>query len=86
MKTRDRSRRHFIAGMAAVACASACAPLIAAEGGQKTAKDKVGYQETPNNGQKCSDCALYLPDSQQCQVVAGDISPEGWCKLFAPKQ
>lgn len=80
------TRRRFVRNAVALACASACAPLIAQEGGVKTPKDKVAYQDSPKNGQRCSDCSLFVAESNTCQVVEGDISPEGWCKLFAPAQ
>lgn len=47
---------------------------------KKTAK----YQDNPNNGESCSQCRFFQPP-KSCQVVDGDISPNGWCSLFAKK-
>ncbi len=51
---------------------------------QKAAKTAVQYQEQPKDGHQCSACAQFeAPKS--CKIVDGDISPSGWCALFAPK-
>jgi hypothetical protein len=39
------------------------------------------YQDTPKNGLSCAVCSFFLPP-RACKVVAGDISPKGWCKFF----
>ena len=51
---------------------------------QKIAKDLVLYQESPKNGQSCAICAHFQPASS-CAIVAGTISPNGWCGVFTPK-
>ncbi|MEW5251309.1 high-potential iron-sulfur protein [Microbulbifer sp. 2201CG32-9] len=51
----------------------------------KASKEAVQYQETPKNGQKCKDCQFWT-EPNGCQVVEGEISPEGWCSLFVVKQ
>ncbi len=48
------------------------------------------YQSTPKNGQKCSDCMLFVPgktakDDGTCKVITGAISPNGWCTAYAKK-
>jgi hypothetical protein len=51
---------------------------------QKVAQNAVQYQSFPKNGQSCNKCVNFeLPSS--CKLVAGTISPAGWCLLFAPK-
>jgi hypothetical protein len=50
----------------------------------KTDKKTAKYQDHPNNGQSCSQCRFFLPP-KSCQLVAGDISPNGWCEFFAKK-
>ena len=47
---------------------------------QKTAQ----YQAFPKNGQTCNKCFAFEPPAA-CKLVAGTISPAGWCQLFAPK-
>jgi hypothetical protein len=44
---------------------------------QATAK----YQNTPRGGQTCEACTFFRRP-RACQVVEGDISPDGWCQLF----
>jgi hypothetical protein len=47
----------------------------------KLSQADAGYQDTPKNDQKCSECTYFQP-LEGCSVVTGKISPEGWCKLF----
>jgi hypothetical protein len=51
---------------------------------KKVAQTVVQYQTSPKNGQSCSKCANFEPPNA-CKLVAGTISPSGWCLLFAPK-
>ena len=69
-----------------IAAAAAAAPLLAvgraeAAGLPKTA---VGYQEEPKDGKMCSECNFFVAPNS-CKSVAGEINPNGWCKLFAKK-
>ena len=44
----------------------------------------VQYQPKPKADQQCDRCLHFIaPDG--CKVVAGKISPKGWCARFAPK-
>jgi hypothetical protein len=59
---------------------------IAAMGAAAAAQQKVSpatalYQDRPKGGFSCAACALFRPPSS-CVVVAGEISPNGWCKFF----
>lgn len=47
----------------------------------KMAKTLVKYQPTPNNAKDCSQCKFFIKPNS-CQLVAGDISPDGWCQLW----
>ncbi|HEX4407297.1 MAG TPA: hypothetical protein VH206_00865 [Xanthobacteraceae bacterium] len=50
--------------------------------GEKMSKQQAEYQETAKDIQMCATCTLFvLPRS--CKVVEGDISPNGWCKVYA---
>lgn len=55
-----------------------------AEAQSKTSKKVAKYQDHPNKGQQCSDCRFFRPP-KSCQLVEGDISPNGWCSFFAKK-
>lgn len=48
----------------------------------KGSKDEAGYQDSPKNNQKCINCTMWR-DPNKCTAVAGDISPNGWCKWYA---
>ncbi len=50
----------------------------------KVSQASVQYQDMPKGDQKCSGCALFV-EPRACLVVEGDISPEGWSALWAPK-
>jgi hypothetical protein len=39
------------------------------------------YQDRPKSGLTCAACTLFRPP-RSCEVVQGDISPNGWCKFF----
>lgn len=54
-----------------------------AEAGAMT-KQAAGYQATPKGDQRCDGCSLFQAPSS-CKFVAGDISPAGWCRLYAKK-
>jgi hypothetical protein len=71
----------LVAGGAAV-LATAMTPQRA-EAGAMTQK-AAGYQPTPKGDQRCDNCNLFQPPSS-CKFVAGDISPSGWCRLYAKK-
>ena len=73
----------IIAGGAAAIAASATAFAADAPSG-KMSQQAAAYQTSPKNGQRCTDCALYIAPAS-CKLVEGAISPAGWCKFFAKK-
>lgn len=85
---KDVSRRqlfHTVAvavGSAAVLAAAAAIPQRA-EAGAMT-KQAAGYKDTPKGDQRCDNCAQFKAPSS-CNLVAGDISPAGWCRLWVKK-
>ena len=62
---------------------TAGSPPAAASG--KTSQAQAKYQGQPKGDQKCSKCVHFIAASNTCQVVDGQVSPEGWCTLFAAK-
>ncbi|MGD0473307.1 MAG: high-potential iron-sulfur protein [Candidatus Velthaea sp.] len=73
-------------GMASQASAAAKAPAA----GAKSPQTAVSYQTSPKGTAHCSGCKFFLPGADpkakgQCQVVAGDISPDGWCVVYSAK-
>lgn len=63
------------------AAPEAPAPAAAA----KVSKASVQYQTEPKGDQKCSGCLNFIAESNTCKLVEGDISPNGWCQLWAKK-
>jgi hypothetical protein len=93
-KANPASRRGvFKAGVAILAAGAAgaafakaqAAPAVKLAQSTKIAKAQLMYQDHPNpDGQHCAICAQFeAPD--QCKIVEGPISPNGWCAAFAPK-
>lgn len=86
------SRRRFLHRSAAVAGGISLAGAIAARSPAadikvaqtKVAKTLVAYQDSPKGSQECDNCQYFQPPGA-CQVVAGTISPKGWCKMWAKK-
>jgi hypothetical protein len=51
---------------------------------QKQSKQVAQYQDSPKGDQKCADCRFFI-EGGSCQLVEGEISPNGWCTLVQPK-
>ena len=51
----------------------------------RIAKSEAKYQDRPNGIQHCEICLQFQPPNR-CQLVQGDISPNGWCQFFAAKE
>jgi hypothetical protein len=81
-RVRGVSRRALVGG-ACLAVTSATAGAVLAEPGKASQKD-AGYQTSPKGDARCEKCMQFLPPSS-CKLVAGQISPSGWCTFFAPK-
>ena len=47
----------------------------------KLTQAQAQYQNTPKGMYSCALCTFFIKP-HSCKVVAGDISPTGWCKLF----
>jgi len=76
MKT--SSRRDFFRYMSILGLVTwGVSPLMA-----KGTKEKLMYQDSPKDGKRCVDCLHFLPDTNECKLVEGSISPDGWCILY----
>jgi hypothetical protein len=51
----------------------------------KVSQASVQYQTQPKDGKKCVDCMHFIAESNTCKLVEGNISPDGWCVLWAKK-
>jgi hypothetical protein len=79
------SRRAVLTNSAlAFGAAAAGATVVSAQAQQKLTQAAAKYQDHPKGSQSCAICANFQPPNA-CRFVAGTISPNGWCQLFAPK-
>jgi hypothetical protein len=72
--------RRRVLQMAAIASAARSTVSSAAPARQVSPAEAL-YQDSPKNGLSCAACALFRPPAA-CVVVAGVISPHGWCRFF----
>ncbi len=49
----------------------------------KVTQASVQYQSQPKGEQKCGVCMHFEAGSNSCKLVDGQISPDGWCSLWA---
>ena len=79
------SRRKMLLSLFWTAAVANAAMLLgdsnAARAQQKVSKELAKYQDSPNEGHKCSECSFFEPP-KACKAVDGDISPDGWCQLW----
>ena len=68
---------------AAGAAASLCGQSHRAGAAIKISKAAVAYQDRPDGDKECAKCAQFEPPAA-CKLVDGPISPQGYCRLFAP--
>ena len=77
------SRRVVLAGTAlALGTAAATTAVLQAAARQKISQADAKYQGTPKGDQRCDGCISFQPPNA-CKFLQGDISPSGWCQLFA---
>jgi hypothetical protein len=50
----------------------------------KTSKEIAKYQEQPKDGHSCAICQFFHAP-HTCQLVEGDVSPNGWCSYWSKK-
>ena len=78
------SRRVLLTGTALALGTAAVAAVSKAMAQVKIGQAVANYQNTPKGDQRCDRCINFQPPNA-CKFVQGDISPSGWCQLFAPK-
>ena len=86
----DLSRRNFLSGVVVLPALAGLALTQTATAEAKGTQAAFKYQGTPKNGQKCSLCKFFTKGSSatangSCSLVAGTISPNGWCIAYAKK-
>lgn len=80
-----RLSRRVLLQAAAGAAAILGAAAVPADAQLKVSKSSVAYQDQPDGGRRCALCAHFVQPGS-CQIVAGPISPQGYCRLFTPGQ
>lgn len=65
------------------AAAPAAAPGRAAGETGQYSQAEAAYQDRPNNGERCAGCRHFIQPNA-CQIVTGQISPDGWCQFYNP--
>jgi hypothetical protein len=98
MQTHDPLRRVVLRGALAAGCTLGVPMLLAcqqeqaqdasdtrakADASAKLSQEQAQYQDSPKGDEKCSNCLHFIAESNTCKVVAGEVSPEGWCTLWA---
>ena len=82
---RGISRRVVLASAAFLFGAAAAATTVSRTAAQqKLSQGDAKYQTAPKGDQRCEGCANFQAPNG-CKFVQGDISPNGWCQLFAAK-
>lgn len=77
-----------LAGVATVPTIGLASPHTPATQYGSVAKAAVHYQDHPNGNAACVHCINFIPGAStsalgHCHIVAGRISPHGWCLAFA---
>lgn len=94
--TTSDSRRALLCHLAVGAAAAVSLPLLTrpktarAQTAGTASKSALQYQDMPRGSSACANCANFLPGESagapgRCTIVAGDISPQGWCLAYAAK-
>jgi len=81
----NKSRREMLRQGLLVAAGTVAVATAARAQDEKIAQELVQYQPQPKDGQKCNACAQWV-EPNACKIVAGVISPNGYCVAYAPKE
>jgi hypothetical protein len=49
----------------------------------KISQTAVAYQDHPEGDKRCGKC-LQFQQPSSCKIVDGEISPQGFCRIFIP--
>lgn len=87
-RSKQMNRRAVLKG--AMLLAGLAAIPLTVEAAGTASKASMQYQDHPKGNQECSTCLQFIPGKSasamgQCKVVAGPISPKGWCIAYAKK-
>ncbi|HQT68256.1 MAG TPA: high-potential iron-sulfur protein [Acetobacteraceae bacterium] len=85
------SRRGLLHLAACLSGAALCVAAMPQAQAAALSKASVGYRDIPSDkGKVCANCALFILPAQgaahaRCKLVAGPISPAGWCQIWTPR-
>ncbi|MES2115878.1 MAG: high-potential iron-sulfur protein [Pseudomonadota bacterium] len=91
MQTDMSSRRRALRGALALAALAAAGGLLRPRPAQagNGAKSDFQYQDHPQDGRRCAQCAAFQPAADggpgSCRLISGPISPNGWCIAYSPR-
>ena len=78
----DRSRRRLIGALGRGVSAGLLLRISPTQASDKMTRQQAEYQDRPNGIYSCAVCTLF-ERPKSCKVVEGEVSEDGWCKLFA---
>lgn len=55
----------------------------------KAMKADFHYQDQPKDGKRCTMCRLYAAKDERtgsCALVDGEVSPNGYCMAYSPRE
>jgi hypothetical protein len=81
-KRTDTSRRKVMRTMARGVSAGLLLRISATKAEEKMTRQQAEYQDMPNGIYSCGVCSLF-ERPKYCKVVAGEVSKDGWCRVFA---
>jgi hypothetical protein len=76
------SRRKLLRGAVNGIAAGLLLRTAPTRASEKMTRQQAEYQDKPNGIYSCALCTLFEKPNA-CKVVAGEVSPDGWCKAFA---
>lgn len=78
------SRRKLLGAAGTVASGLAVVLATSLPAEAKVPKTAAHYQDKPKGAANCANCQHFQPPAS-CNLVAGKISPSGWCQFYAKK-
>ncbi len=93
MDAQHCQRRRMLKQSAVALASLAALPLagLCRDAAAGASRFDLHYQDRPKDGQRCADCAAFIPPADgsgtqgACRVVAGQIDRNGWCMAFTKK-
>jgi hypothetical protein len=79
--TSPARRRWIRIALRGVAAGLTVGVVVQPAAQEKMSRREADYQDSPEDIRMCATCTLFLPP-KSCKVVDGEVSPNGWCKLF----